>query len=192
VDEIARLFADITPEDVINARGSGADLFSAFVAEMHDRTRTVYVQAGGTFDPLVVLQRDSNRRVLKAHDDETNIDYVHRLHRSAQRFGATWLYLAQIIPVAVHRDPATAPVKELSRVDYASTTSIFAARQRGLFTDELAWYAEAREPGGQTIRIGVFTRDRGVLGEVVEGHASGASWMYRGILDPAGPRLPGR
>ena len=194
--DIRRMFEGIEPEDFMRettatdrytATTGGAGPFHAFVNEMHDMTRISYAAHSGDMDPIAVLQAADERRIFGPDFDETIEQYCNRLQREARSMNAEWCYIAMRGAVGVYRDIANAPMEEISKVNLRDPEAIRAAEERGLLQEHVMWFAEAREPDYEMLRIGVFdeldeTGEEPRLTSTMEGHPSGASWLFKLVL----------
>lgn len=117
----------------------------------------------GEVDPIVVLANANEQRVFEADDDETMLDLFQRMHREAERMGATMAFVAM-------RLYAARRVLDISGLD---GDEIRAAVERGDLAEHYSWYAEQSTPDGPNRLSGVWeiitTTDGDALGERTDG-----------------------
>jgi len=154
MDDIERLFADITPEDFHRDTSAIGDLrlgpphdelFDRFVDDLVFLAKE-RASKDGEFNPFAVLRSEDRQRVFLADGDETPDAWAARLHREASAMQAVWFYVALLSPGRVYEGDRPDTIERTEQ-------AIDAALDDGRLSLGLAWLA-ARIDG--TTRAGLI------------------------------------
>jgi hypothetical protein len=170
VDEIGEAFKNVSVQDFVRDTSAIAEqrygddfkestrgdvAFDRFVDGCILTSRTAAARPGD-FRPWSVLHNAEMQRTFTPDDDETIVDYAHRLHREAKAMNATWFFTAIMsCGRAYNSDEPPDPV------DANDPEQLQAALERGELEVCICWYAEKREEEEGRHRAGIigFTDD---------------------------------
>lgn len=185
-DEIARFFANLTPEDFLVApRRTPASRPASY----HEDVELFALQGRDDFDRFVMKHLDelasSGRSTLVLHNgriartytprDHESVDrFVARVTRQVARFDATWVFVGV---------PGEASMTDL--FDPSSPSQIARARRGGHMLQTLNWYAESIEPADGEVRYGIIYDQDGEQRVVQSTLENGANPQFVRILHPA-------
>lgn len=173
MDEIARMFQDITPEQFFRDTSANHTRTTAIPPNRFDlfldtmlKMSIANIEAGDDV-PLVVLHRLDEQRVFLPDPDETIEMFIDRLAREAQDFHAWWVF--GVITGAITEPGILSAMDGLTNEQRSDLLHDLIAR--GTCTAGPTWYAESRKPE-RIIRFGILDVEQH---QIVEGRSGDGS-----------------
>lgn len=178
-DELTGIFDDLTPEDFALEEKRGIVAFDRFVKENIAAIRMAYLASEGQVNPVAVLASPENEWTFVPTDDENLGEYIERLREAAKTLKATWFFISRKTKVGSYAADASNGIP-----DIADREVVKAARDQGILSEGIFYYAERYEDGVRDCRHGMMRADADDrLSDPIEGnpHVQGVG-IFSNIL----------